>query len=90
MANITITIPDASLTRIINGMATSYGYQTMIADPNDPTGETLIPNPQTKAQFAKQALIKVIKQAVIQAEGTVAASNAMTSTTTDVNSINIT
>lgn len=55
MANINIVIPDNLLPRVINGIASFYGYQTEI------NGQ---PNPQTKAQFAKAQLIAHIKHCV--------------------------
>lgn len=48
MAVISINIPDNLLPRVINGLASFYGYQAEI------DGQ---PNPQTKGQFAKKQLI---------------------------------
>lgn len=64
MANITIQIPDALLPRVINGLASFYGYQAEI------DGQ---PNPQTKGQFAKMQLIEHIKHCVktVETDGAV-------------------
>jgi hypothetical protein len=53
------TVPVA---RIIDAMALEYGYQATIPDPANP-GQT-IPNPQTKAQFGKAQIGRIIKEAV--------------------------
>lgn len=52
--NITITIPDAISTRVVNGLCDINGYDT--------------DSGLTKAQFAKQAIISHIKKQVITAE----------------------
>jgi len=79
MANITITIPDAIASRVLNGFARRYGYAPTI------DGE---PNPETKAQFAKRKLIELIKQAVREAEvqeaSNAAATTAAQSADTDI------
>jgi len=61
----TLTINDAVATRVIDGLAYHYNYQDMILDTD---GTTLIPNPVTKAAFAKQVIIKSIKMMVMQRE----------------------
>lgn len=66
MAQISITIPDAILNRAINGVASHHGYQNQIEDPADP-GQ-MIPNPETKAQFAKRMIRFVVKSWIVQAE----------------------
>ncbi len=43
-------------------MALEYGYSATIPDPANP-GQTL-PNPQTKAQFGKDQIGRIIQQAV--------------------------
>ena len=60
MAQITITIPDAIASRVMNGFAKRYHYSATLEDGS--------PNPETKAQFAKRRVIEFIKQAVREAE----------------------
>lgn len=60
MAQITITIPDAVATRVIDGFCKRYNYP--------PTLEDGTPNPETKAQFAKRKVLEFIKRAVQEAE----------------------
>ena len=80
MAQITINIPDAIASRVINGFAKRYHYS--------PTLEDGTPNPETKAQFAKRKVIEFIKQAVreaeIEAARNVAAETAGASVDTDI------
>ena len=59
MANITVTIPDASLTRVINGICNTFDYIRSIEG---------VENPPTKAQFAKSVIIEFIKKTVKNAE----------------------
>ena len=56
MANVSIglTLPDAYMSRIVDGVAYENGYQDQIEDPENP-GE-YINNPVSKASFAKQAM----------------------------------
>jgi len=61
---VTITIPDAKVTDMIDAIAFIHRYKDQIEDPQNP-GE-LIANPETKTQFAqrrmKEVLIKKMKQ----------------------------
>lgn len=75
MAEVSITIPNGQLQRVLNGFAVSYGYQDVIE------GQ---PNPQTKAQFLKATVIKIIKDAVKSAEAQTAASAARDAVHQDV------
>jgi hypothetical protein len=47
MASVTITIPDAQLTRVLDGIAGYHGYDSGAAQPGE-----------TKAAFAKRKLIE--------------------------------
>jgi len=80
MAQITITIPDAILPRVINGFARRYNYSPILEDGSS--------NPETKAQFAKRKLIEFIKSAVREAEiqdaTNAAATTAAASVDTDI------
>jgi hypothetical protein len=68
MAQITINIPDAQLTRVINGFAGFHLYSATLGDGTA--------NPQSKAAFAKDKLIESIKQAVANYEAKVAVDEA--------------
>jgi hypothetical protein len=80
MAQITITIPDAIASRVINGFAKRYNYS--------PTLEDGSANPETKSQFAKRKVIEFIKAAVreteIQDATNAAATTAAASVDTDI------
>lgn len=69
-----------SLTRIVDAMAITYGYQANIPDPANP-GQT-IPNPQTKAQFARAQIRRIIIEAVRNAEAQQAREQAEAGATT--------
>lgn len=81
MADITITIPNAQLTRIVDGICNAYNYAQAIEG---------VQNPPTKNQFAKTMIIDFVKQTVRNQEGNIAAQTARTTVDTDINSINIT
>lgn len=68
MATLTFSFDTGSvpLSRIVDGIAKVYGYQTTIPDPNNP-GQT-IPNPETKAEFGRKQVRKFIVDAVKKAE----------------------
>lgn len=81
MANITITIPDASITRIVNAHAEVYNYDEAIVG---------VENPPTKAEFTRQQIIKHVKYVVKVHEGDEAARLARESAHTQIDAINIT
>jgi hypothetical protein len=60
MAIISITIPDAALNRVITAICAQNNYQDIILGP----AFTEIPNPETKAAFAKRMIINVVKDQV--------------------------
>lgn len=86
MANITLTIPDDKIQRIITAFTKEFGYQDNITNEDGTTS----PNPETKAQFTKRMVIEYIKQTTRNYEANIAAGAARVSTNADVNSINIT
>jgi len=71
MATLSFSFDTGSVptSRITNALATNYGYQATIPDPQNP--ESTIANPETKAQFAqrmvKKFLIDNVKAAEINA-----------------------
>lgn len=69
MAQITLTIPDAVLTRVITALASTQ-------NPNDPT---------PPAQFAKQRVIQYVKGVVYGYETNLAAQAATVTAGNDVN-----
>lgn len=71
MANINILFPDAQAARVVDAFATAYNYPSTVpgATPLDPP----VPNPQSKAQFAKAKVIDFIKSVVKGYEATNAA-----------------
>lgn len=82
MATITLTIPNAAATRIVEAISVRYGYQATIDG---------APNPQTKADFTKAWLITQLKSAVKEHEQNTAAALAATNAANDVdNNISIT
>jgi len=62
MADIKVTIKDSQLTRVVDGIAGQCGYQENIPDPKD-FGKQ-IPNPETKAHFARKAMVEWVKDNV--------------------------
>jgi hypothetical protein len=74
MATISFAIPDDVLPRVLDAFAEMYGYQDQVSDPANP-GE-MIPNPQTKAQFARRKIIDYVREMVRVYEGSVAKASA--------------
>ena len=62
MATISITIPDDKIEDVKSAFADAYGYQAEIEEiiDDEPTGN-MIPNPETKAQFAKRQVAQYAK-----------------------------
>lgn len=90
MAQIIIDIPAGVTTRVLNAIAVKYGYQETLpaGTPEEPT---TIPNPETKAQFAKRMVIKHVKDIVREYEASQAQTAAFNSAaTTADNEITIT
>lgn len=69
MATISVTIPNAILNRVTDGICGQYSYQATI------NGS---PNPETKAQFAQRMVREFIKNTVKGYEATVAQDAART------------
>lgn len=66
--DITLTIPDNQVARVINALCVRYGYQETIANPNSGDVLQYIPNPQTKAQFARAQIISFLKRVTTEVE----------------------
>lgn len=79
MAEITFTIPNAVLNRVVNNASITWGYQETIR-----SDEGSIPNPQTKAQFVKAHMINYLMSAVKQAEADTAAATARATTESEI------
>jgi hypothetical protein len=62
MAQVIVDVPDAVLPRVLDAFAATFGYQATL-----PSGA---PNPQTRAQFAKQRLAAYVKQVTVAYEAT--------------------
>ena len=71
---LTITIPDVQLKRVLDGVAWDNNYQATVADPKDNT--KTIPNTETKAQFVKRMLVERLKGMVKGGEQKQADENA--------------
>lgn len=58
--DITLTIPDEKMSMVIESICANYNYQATIQQPDG----SMIPNPETKAQFAKKIVAFFIKENV--------------------------
>lgn len=61
MANLTFVIPDEYLTDVVEAFAVKFGYQDEIQDPDITDQPILIPNPVSKAKFAKNMITNLIR-----------------------------
>lgn len=84
MATLVLTIPDAQLTRVVDGIAGQHNYQAMVPAPipSDPP----VTNPETKNQFAKRMMIKWAKDSVKAWEASQAANTARDTAITNAES----
>ena len=76
--NLSVTVPDAQATAILNDFCMYNGYQETI------NGQ---PNPQTKAQFAKSVVISFVRESIKAQRATAAAQAASAVVIADVNAI---
>jgi hypothetical protein len=80
MANITISIPDEVLGRVLDGLSTYHSYKsTIFVD-----GE-YIANPETRAEFCKRKIIEHIKKCVRQVEYNSSVDLVQTNLDNDIN-----
>jgi hypothetical protein len=63
MVQFTINIPQERVADLLDAFAVQYNYQAEIDDPNNP--DVMIPNPVSKAQFAKNTIKTYIKEVYI-------------------------
>lgn len=86
MANITLTIPDASFTRVVRGICAYHGYTDLI----EAVDGSMIPNPESRNQFAKRMLVTSVKNWLKNVEGELAAQAARATAVSGVDPIDIT
>lgn len=70
MADLVFTIPDQYVADVLDAFADKYEYREEI-EVDDPDSDMpgmyiTVPNPQTKAQFAKQVILNHIKTVYVQ------------------------
>lgn len=59
---VTFTYPEESHATIVESFARAYNYQENIPDPGDP--DAVIPNPETKEQFAGRQVLSHVSNIV--------------------------
>ena len=83
--SLTLTIPDAQATRVLNGFCAHHGYAETVAGPPDVDGKpTTIPNPETRLAFAKKVLYRIIKRDIVEYEANQAQREAILASNTDI------
>jgi len=65
---LTIDISDNQANRVIDAFASLYSYPEQVQDPNVTDRLEYIPNPQSKAQYARQCIINHVKRVVREYE----------------------
>lgn len=60
LINLSVTVPDAQATAILNDFCDYHGYQSSFTD----EAGNITTNPQTKAQFAKAKVASFIKERI--------------------------
>lgn len=68
MAQVILTYPDAVAQRVVDALCGRFGYQATL--------QNGLPNPQTRAQFAKLQIANFIKDTVAGWEATIAKESA--------------
>lgn len=75
MAQISVTIPDNQVARVVGAIAAVHNYQATLPGGGD--------NPETRASFARRMLVNQMKQWVAQYEGAAADTAARQSVSND-------
>jgi hypothetical protein len=88
MGSVTISWDAQYDERVIDGIAYQHGYRDEIEDPENP-GE-FIPNPETKAQFARRCARRWVKECIKAWEATQAAEQARLAAIEDAEQVEIT
>jgi len=74
MATFTITIPDDKVQDVLDAFANQYNYQEQVPnpdyDPDVPASEETVPNPISKASFAKGTVRAFVKNVYIAYKAT--------------------
>ena len=85
MADLIFTIPDEYIPDLLEAFADKYGYQDEIEDPEatPKQGTVMIPNPQTKAEFARAVIVQLIKDTYIRYKAKVDAQTAVDAAAVD-------
>ena len=81
MANFTITVPDAMVSRIRDAYANRYTYQELVPDPANPG--TMIPNPETLNAFTTRMIRNQMKEVLALYEAQLARDAAADKAITD-------
>lgn len=69
MAQLTFNIPDAQMPNVTQAYGRGRGWMAEIPDPEVLDGETMIPNPETEAKYAKQQISQDIQAQVKHYQG---------------------
>lgn len=85
--SLSVTVPDAQATDILNDFCSYHGYQATIPDPADP--EATIPNPVTKAAYAKAKVASFVKESIKAWRANQAADTARITEITEVDALSI-
>ena len=71
MASITFNLPDNKIDAIVEAFSTQEGYQDMIWE-----NDVLVPNPETRIQFTRKALRRIMKTAYVNHQAALASAAA--------------
>lgn len=85
MASFNIQFPDNKQTEVVLYMSTALGYQTQV-----PSGNTMIPNPETRAVFCKRKLGNYMKSLVEEGAKIEDAKNTPTTAQSSISSVTFT
>lgn len=82
MADITLTVSDAVIERVLTALRARWQYPETIENPADPY--ELIPNPQPRAVFVKQQIARLVKREVVAYEAELAQRTVANTSETEI------
>ena len=86
---LTINLPtNTDVVRLVDAYADQFSYQTEVADPGDPLA--LIPNPETKKNFARRIILEGVKAVLAASEAKADAETARVAAIANADALDIT
>ena len=85
-----LTVDNDQKTAILTDFTSHHKYPVLVPDPADPASGLLVPNPQSRAAYAKQMIIDFIRDSIKAERSNIKANEAIATEVATVDAISIT